>query len=118
MVRILVICSTLILLISCQAPEQKPKGVLSKNEMVQVLADVYITEEKVLRLNLLSDSAALVAAVMRAKALQQSDVSDSVFAKSFDYYMDRPKDMEEIYSVLVDTLQLREQRATRRVEQP
>ena len=118
MVRILVIYSAVILALSCQSPERKPSGVLSKNKMVQVLADVYITEEKVVRLNLLTDSAALVAAVMRSKALQKSEVSDSVFSKSFDYYMDHPKDMEEIYSVLVDTLQLREQRTSHRVEQP
>ena len=37
-------------------------------------------------------------------------MSDSVFKKSFDYYMDRPKEMELIYTALVDSLSLMEQR--------
>lgn len=98
----------------CQSSPKKPSGILSKEEMVQVLANVYISEEKVARLSLGNDSATLVAAVMRSKALQQSGVSDSTFVRSFDYYMDKPVELEEIYSILVDTLQLREQRATNR----
>jgi hypothetical protein len=37
-------------------------------------------------------------------------VSDSVFKRSFDYYMDRPREMEQIYAALVDSLSLKEQR--------
>jgi hypothetical protein len=114
MSRIFVIFLTTSFFVGCKSAPPKPAGLLSKDEMVQVLANVYISEEKVTRLNLANDSATLVAAVMRSKALQQSGVSDSTFVKSFDYYMDHPTQLEEIYSVLVDTLQLREQRATQR----
>ena len=98
----------------CQSSPEKPADILGKEAMVQALADVYISEEKVSRLGLSADSGLVVGAILRSKALQQSGISDSAFVKSFDYYMDHPREMEEIYSILVDTLQLREQRSTRR----
>ena len=48
---------------------------------------------------------------MLPKVFAESGVTDSVFKKSFDYYMERPAEMEQIYTALVDTLQLKEQRA-------
>jgi hypothetical protein len=53
---------------------------------------------------------------MGKKVFQNAAVSDTVFRKSFDYYMERPREMELIYTALVDTLQLREQRAPFRVD--
>lgn len=92
--------------------ERKPaKGILSRVEMVQVLADFYISEEKVNRLLLSRDSSEVVFQIMKDKVYSDNSVSDSVFRASFDYYMNRPKQMELIFTALVDTLQLREQRA-------
>ena len=54
---------------------------------------------------------------MGAKVFENAATSDSAFKRSFDYYMERPRQMEVIYSALVDTLQLREQRAPVNTEQ-
>jgi hypothetical protein len=97
--------------------KQKPEGILSRAEMVQIMEELYIAEEKVNYLALSRDSAKRVAEVMGAKVFERAAVSDSVFRKSFDYYMERPKQMELIYTALVDTLQLREQRAPFGTEQ-
>ena len=91
--------------------ERKPEGILSKAEMVQIMEELYIAEEKVNYLALSRDSAKMVAEVMDAKVFDRAGVNDSIFKRSFDYYMERPKEMELIYTALVDTLQLREQRA-------
>lgn len=90
--------------------EKRPEGVLSPEEMVQVLEEIYIAEEKVNHLGLSRDSAKHVSAAMTAKVFERAAVTDTVFRKSFDYYMEHPKEMELIYTALVDTLQLREQR--------
>jgi hypothetical protein len=95
---------------SCQQTEQKPDDVLSHNEMVKVLAEVYITEEKISRAGISPDSAALLFEIASEKLYDQTGVPDSVFKESLNYYMDRPKEMEMIYSILIDSLQLREQR--------
>lgn len=75
------------------------------------MEELYIAEEKVNHLALSRDSARQVFDVMGTKVFESAAISDSVFRESFDYYMERPREMELIYTALVDTLQLREQRA-------
>ena len=108
-IRVFLLLVTFGAVFSCA--ERKPEGILSKAEMVQVMEELYVAEEKVNYLALSRDSAKMVAKVMAVKVFERADVNDSIFKKSFDYYMERPKEMELIYTALVDTLQLREQRA-------
>jgi len=97
-------------LVSC-SPE-RPEGILPKDEMVSIMEDIYISEEKVNHLALSRDSSKIVFEILSRKVFENAQITDSVFKRSFDYYMERPKDMELIYTALVDSLQLREQRAT------
>lgn len=108
-IRVLLFLAGFGIVFSCG--ERKPKGILSKAEMVQIMQELYIAEEKVNHLGLSRDSAKMVAEVMDIKVFDRAGANDSIFRKSFDYYMERPKEMELIYTALVDTLQLREQRA-------
>ena len=102
------------IVVACNKPvEKKPDYILSQEQMVQALAEVYIAEQKVNGLAVDSDSAWLVFGTMEKKIFENLNVPDSVFRASVDYYMDHPKEMEMIYAVLVDSLQLREQRVTR-----
>jgi hypothetical protein len=91
--------------------QKRPEAVLTKDQMVQVMSNIYVTEEKVNQLALSRDSAKEVFSAIGQKVFEDAGIRDSVFKKSFDYYMERPKEMELIYTALVDTLQLREQRA-------
>ena len=79
--------------------------------MVDIMEDLYIAEEKVNYLALSRDSAMEVATLMEKKVFEKAAIKDSLFLKSFDYYMEHPREMELIYTALVDSLQLREQRA-------
>jgi hypothetical protein len=102
--------------VSCGKKEEKrPDYILSQEQMVAALAEVYIAEQKVQRLTLNADTSSFIFGSMEKKVLENLNVSDSVFRASYDYYMDHPKEMEMIYAVLVDSLQLREQRVTREV---
>lgn len=85
---------------------------MTKKEMVKVLMEVYLAEDKVSRLSLKPDSSKKVFAVFKDKVFDKVAVKDSLFDASFDYYMNRPKDMETIYTALVDSLNLREQRSS------
>lgn len=105
------IIGALLFLVCCQQAEEKPVGILPRQDMVRVLSELYILEEKVARLSLPADSAQKVFELLRYNVFKDAGVPDSVFKKSFDYYMDHPIEMEKVYSVLVDSLQLREQRA-------
>ncbi len=104
------------LVFSCR--EERPKDVLTKQEMVQVMKDLYIAEEKINRLAISRDSAKRVATLLNDKIFTAAATTDSVFRVSIDYYMARPREMEQIYTALVDTLQLMEHRAPNRVDEP
>jgi len=80
--------------------------------MVRALTHVYIAEEKVRQLSLRTDSSQQVFNRLQGKVLSQAGVSDSVLKKSIDYYMDRPLELEQIYTTLVDSLNLMEQHKT------
>jgi hypothetical protein len=111
---ILCLMAISLLIQSCNDKEQKPAGILSHDQMVNVLAEIYIAEEKVNKLNIPRDSSELIFRLLEGKVFEKTGVSDSVFAASLDYYVDRPQEIELIYSALVDSLQLKEQRASSR----
>ena len=104
-------------LTSCHQ-EEKKAGILSHEEMVKVMTDIYVAEHKVTRLALRPDSSRIVFEKMRSKVFDQAGVPDSVFRKSFDYYVDKPLELEEIYTALVDSLNLKEQRTNVSLAQP
>jgi hypothetical protein len=106
----------LITLSNCQPSNKRPSNVLSEEEMVTVLAEVYITEEKVNVLALPPDSAEYVFRQLKSRVFRNLNVTDSVFQESLDFYMTEPKRMEKIYATLVDSLQLREQRTPARAQ--
>ncbi len=97
-------------LASCGGKNKVSEGILSQPEMVSTLMEVYLAEQKIIALNLTSDSAKILFKKLNAKALESIHVQDSVLQKSLEYYQAHPKALEEIYSALVDTLNLREQR--------
>jgi hypothetical protein len=105
------------LLLSCER-SARPEGILSHTEMVRTLTEIYVVEEKVNRLGLIRDSSEKVFDSLRARIFRNMSYPDSVFKRSLDYYTDRPKEMEVIYTALVDSLQLREQRALNQPASP
>ena len=100
----------LILCCSCGDSDRNDKDILTREEMVKALTEVYLAEQKINRLGVPRDSAEREFDRFKQVVFKKIDVSDSVFKRSFDYYMDRPKEMEIIFTALVDSLNLMEQR--------
>ena len=101
----------LVILFGCKK-EERPAGILSHEQMVKVLMEIYIGEEKVNRLSLRQDSALVVFDHVEQKIFDKAGVKDTTFQRSFDYYYARPEELHLIYSAVVDSLQLKEQRVT------
>ena len=74
------------------------------------MTEIYLAEQKINRLGLPRDSAEREFGRFKQLVFEKIDVQDSIFKRSFNYYMDRPKDMEFIFTALVDSLSLMEQR--------
>ena len=115
--NVFVVALILSLPLACKdARDSRPEQLLTKEEMVAVLQEIYVTEEKINRLVLPRDSSETVFTLMEEKVFEKYNIPDSTFKQSLDYYMDRPKEMELIYTALVDSLQLKEQRVPARID--
>jgi hypothetical protein len=108
--RFTLIGFALIFLLPACAPDKTPAGVLSEQEMVKILAEIYLAEEKTERAGIPYDSARKIFPKFEAKIYEKMSVSDSVFLKSMEYYKAHPKKLDYIYSALVDSLNLQAQR--------
>ena len=95
---------------ACSKKERVPEGILTKDQMVNVLAELYIAEQKISTLGIKRDSLNQIFSAMKGRVFEQTGMQESVFDTSLDYYVDHPKSLEEIYTVLIDSLNLREQR--------
>ena len=94
---------------ACTAEKEKSSDILSHAEMVKALMDVYLIEQRVNHLGLASDSATTIVYRLKSEVFKKTKVSDSAFNKSFNYYIDRPTELEAIYAAVVDSLTLKEQ---------
>ncbi len=99
-----------IVILSCSRKKNQDE-ILSPEQMVGRLADVYLLEQKTMRLGQSSDSGVIAFNYMKTHMFKSIGLEDSVFRKSYNYYVDRPAELEKIYTGLIDTLNLREQRA-------
>ncbi len=93
-------------------PEKPVERVLTEQEMVKILTEIYLTESKIGRAGISHDSIKMIFPKFEAKVFKKMDVSDTLFQKSMEYYLANPKKLEYIYSALVDSLNLKAQSAS------
>lgn len=95
-------------LISCKE-ESIPKGVLSIDEMAAILIDVHLAEGKIDVLRLYGDTAKLVFNHFEKQIFEKHQVDRDSYKKSFAYHLDNVNTLDQIYSRVVDSLNVRKQ---------
>lgn len=90
--------------------KKQDEQILSESEMVRVLLELYISDEKISRASIPYDSVTKISPLIRERVLRRIGVPDSVYLKSMEYYMNQPEKLDRIFGMLVDSLSLREQR--------
>lgn len=106
------VCLIMSLFILACSNEKKPARLLSESEMTRVIIEIYLSEEKINRMNLRRDSAEKIFSRAQPIIFKKIGVSDTLFRESLEYYVANPVALEKIYSVVVDSLNLMEQRLT------
>lgn len=106
-----------IFLLACDH-EKTPPGVLNKEEMARALTELYVREARVNVAGISVDSASALMDYYQTLYAQKHGMSDSTLAISFQYYLERPKALSDIYDVVIDTLALREQRLNSGPQKP
>ena len=97
---------------ACQRPEETPPpaGLLPKEKLVPLLADLHMLEARVETSRLSVDSARALYLSQQKDVLWKREVTDSAFQRSYRYYSIHGKDLDEIYGAVIDTLGKREAR--------
>jgi hypothetical protein len=99
---------------ACQKEQEKnrDKDILGKKELTTFLIEMYLAEARADNLPIPKDSAIKLFYPYEQKLMQKFQLADSSLKKTYQYYGDHPKEMEEVYDALIDSLSLREQRTT------
>jgi hypothetical protein len=104
------VLASVLLMSACAGKEAKPDDLLPKKEMVKVMSEIYLLEQKVNALGLPRDSLEQIFSVMKDRIFAKAGTSDATFKRSLKYYLDQPKTVEDLYTALIDSLNLREQK--------
>lgn len=94
--------------VSCRPQHKVPDGLYTKQEVASFLMDLYLLEAKIHELRLTNDSAKKVFAIREAQLYEQHQLDDSLYRVSFAFYLNDPKALNDIYTLLTDSLSLRE----------
>jgi hypothetical protein len=82
--------------------------VMTEDEMINFLIDLHLAEANVQDLRLKVDSAEVVFATVERLLYKQHGTTDSMFINSYQYYLERPEQLEIIYTAVIDSLSLRQ----------
>ncbi len=99
-----------LLFLSCDK-EQPPKDILSQDQLTEIMIDFYLGEAKLSNYALPYDSASKLFTPFEESVLKKYGVPDSTLFKTYQYYFDHPKELEKIYEIVIDSLNLRERKA-------
>jgi Domain of unknown function (DUF4296) len=95
---------------SCADKDRLPDGIMTREEMVSVLSELYLSEQKINAIGVKRDSLRQIFSEVEPELFERAGTTDSLFKRSMNYYLDRPRLMEGLYTSLIDSLNLKEQR--------
>ena len=99
------------LIFSCTNESTNQQEILSENEMAHLLIDIHLLEVKLSKLKVNKDSMRKIYNRFERGILEENGLTKENYERSFEYYMSKPDQMEYIYTMVVDSLNLREQKA-------
>lgn len=101
----------IIILTSCVREQKReiPEWLVPEDKMIGFLIEMHIVESKMTRLGIKRDSTAQIFAHYQNELFEKYDIVDSNYFKSYNYYLEDVDAMSRMYSIIVDSLSVREQ---------
>jgi len=96
-----------VFIIGCS--EDKPKDVLSQEQMTSFILDIYEGEGKITVLGVPRDSALTLFEAYEEKVFEKHGIAKERYTKSLSWYFDHPSELEVIYDNVLDSLNVTEQ---------
>ncbi|MFM8740099.1 MAG: DUF4296 domain-containing protein [Cytophagales bacterium] len=99
----------LVFMAACGGREEKSAAVLTKEKLTALIIEMYLAEAKMDATSLPRDSTIKFFVPREKKILEKLGIPDSTLKITYDYYLQHPKEFEEVYDAVIDSLNLREQ---------
>jgi hypothetical protein len=99
----------LVFALSCQP--RRPSNVLSRDALAAVLIDLYLAESRVNLQGLPGDSGYKYFVPFEDSLFKKRALNDSLLRHTYQYYLSHPEELEQVYAAVVDSLNLRLQKA-------
>ncbi len=103
-----ILLSLCLLLGACESSEQpieRSADLLDKSIMTSILIDLHLAEAKMSYTGSRNaDSIEIIYRNYEYAIFEDHNVTDSVYFRSYEYYLDQMEEMEQIYSAVVDSL--------------
>ncbi len=115
-VMIIILSFTAGLLSTSCSKKQPQEEILPQDKLVNIMIEFYLAESRLGKLSIKQDSANKLFIPFEESVLRKYEVSDSALSKTYQYYYDHPTEMEKIYEVVLDSLSLRERKASSEVQ--
>jgi len=98
---------TFFIITSCSNPLEEK--LLSKEILVEILIDMHILEVTIDNLNLSKDSSLVFYNQKEKEIFKKYNIDDKIYRESFSYYFFKPKELDQIYEHVIDSLLLYQQ---------
>ena len=105
--KISVALALVLILLSCSS-DSVPEGILPEDKMVKLLIKIHIAEAKIATSYLPGDSSIRQYKVFEDSAFKSEGTDKATYENSYKYYGANPERLDKIYSIVVDSLSLRE----------
>ena len=98
---------TIFIITSC---DDKPtEDVIEKHKMVQILMDMHLAEEAISELPYEKDTLKTLFAMKEHEIFDKYSITEEFYRKSYSYYFFDPKELNDIYQVVIDSLSVYQQ---------
>ena len=96
---------TALVIVTACGPAEAPEDLLEPEDMTKVLMEVHLLEAKVNELSITPlDSEQVVYDHFEKLLFDTLSITQEQYERSFNYYLDHPKQFEKIYNAVVDSL--------------
>lgn len=106
MKRVLFILS-LIVLLSCEGEQEQEKNIIDKNKMARILVDIHLAEGRVNQAKLPLDTALSYYKYLESNIYHEYGIDSAAFNRSMRHYSENIRELDNIYEVVLDSLNLR-----------
>jgi Domain of unknown function (DUF4296) len=107
MTGLLITCFLLV----CSCSNEKKEPILTNSEFTSLLVEFYLAEGRLNATPIPKDSAMMLFLPYEKKILAKRKISDEKLKATYRYYLKNPIELGKIYDAVIDSLNLREQRA-------